>query len=325
MTTQTQTQTRSGPVAGISNLHLARETTAVRAARAERRPKVAVLGTGKMGSAIAGRLAGAGFELTLWNRTRARAEALEIGSVAGSAAEATRDADVVVSSLTGAEAIRSAYLGPEGALVSAKGKLFVEMSTAGPDLVMELAIHVQAAGARLVDAPILGAPPVVGEGAATILAGGTAADVEAARILLDEFGTVRHVGPLGSAARLKLVANSMLADLVLAAAEMQVAGEQAGLAPDDVFWVLQRLAPAVGARRRGFLDDQHEPPLFALRDLRKDLDLALAMFDRTSVETPLTAISRELVAAAAADGDDLDITAVIRPYRRQARGRWPAA
>jgi hypothetical protein len=95
----------------------------------------------------------------------------------------------------------------------------------------------------------------------------------------------------------KLVANSMLADIVLAAAELQVAGEDAGLDPDDVFWVLQRSAPLLAPRRRGFVDDHHEPTLFALRDLRKDIDLAVDLFDPALVRTPITAQARQLSAS----------------------------
>jgi 3-hydroxyisobutyrate dehydrogenase-like beta-hydroxyacid dehydrogenase len=269
-----------------------------------------------MGSAIAERLAEAGFELTLWNRTKERALALGIGRVADSPALAMRDADVVISSLTGPDAVRAAYLGPAGALDAAEGTLFVEMSTAGADLVAVLAEEVAKVGGRLVDAPILGAPPVVRDGRAAILVGGDERDVGLARPVLEALGTVRHVGPLGSGARLKLVANSMLADLILAAAELQVAGESSGLDPADVFWVLARLAPVIAARRPGFVEDRHEPTLFALRDLRKDLDLAIALFGQSAVQAPLTLKAQALVAAAASQDGELDITAVVRPYRQ---------
>jgi len=225
--------------------------------------KVAVLGTGKMGSAIAARLAAAGFEVVLWNRTRSRAEALGLGTVADTPAAATRDADIVVSSLTGPEAVLAAYLGRDGALTAGEGKRFVEMSTAGPDLVSSLAAHISMAGGTLVDAPILGAPSVVRDGEAAILVSGADDDVSAAGLMLSVLGTVRHVGPLGSAARLKLVANSMLADVILAAAELQVAGEDTGLDPDDVFWVLKRVAPALKARRGGIVEDRYTPPQFS--------------------------------------------------------------
>ena len=293
------------------------ENPAARAGRSAGLPTVALLGTGKMGSAIAGRISGAGFELNLWNRTRSRAEALGIGTVADSPAAAVRDAEIVVSSLTGAEAVRAAYLGPNGAIARAEGKVFIEMSTAGPDLVSELAAAVAAAGASLVDAPVLGAPPTVAQGEAAVLVGGGANDVERATQILSLLGTVRHVGPLGSASRLKLVSNSMLADVILAAVELQVAGEEAGLAPDDVFWVLERLAPGLEIRRRGYLENRHDPAMFAIRDLRKDLDLAVDMFGRSAGRTPLTAVARELVVAAAGADPDLDITAVIRAYRAE--------
>jgi 3-hydroxyisobutyrate dehydrogenase/2-hydroxy-3-oxopropionate reductase len=280
------------------------------------RPRVAVLGTGKMGSAIVDRLAQAGFELILWNRTRERAEALGSGTVADTPAHAVRAAEVVISSLTGPDAVRSTYLGPDGAVSEGSGRLFIEMSTAGPDLLPSLAAEISAAGGRLVDAPILGAPTAMRAGQAAILIGGDDRDVDRAGRVLSTLGTVRHVGPLGSGARLKLVANSMLADVVLAAAELQVAGEQSGLRPDDVFWVLDRMAPLLTARRSGIVDNRHEPTLFALRDLRKDLDLALGLFEPSEIRTPMTAQARQLVADAASRYGDLDITAVERPYRQ---------
>jgi 3-hydroxyisobutyrate dehydrogenase-like beta-hydroxyacid dehydrogenase len=278
--------------------------------------RIAILGTGKMGSTIAARLSGAGFQIVLWNRTRSRAEALGLGTVADTPAAAARDADMVISSLTGPEAVLAAYLGPDGALSAGRGKRFVEMSTAGPDLVSDLAAHVTAAGGTLVDAPIVGAPPFVRTGEAAILIGGADEDVAVASAVLSALGTVRHVGPLGNGARLKLVANSMLADVMLAAAELQVAGERAGLDPDDVFWVLERTAPGLEARRAGLIGDHHTPTLFALRDLRKDLGLAQALFARSDAQTPLTHSSSELVGAAAELTPDLDISAVVRPYRQ---------
>lgn len=97
------------------------------------------------------------------------------------------------------------------------------------------------------------------------------------------------------------------------------AGEGAGLDPADVFWVLKRFAPALEARRAGIVEDRHTPPQFALRDLRKDLDFALAVFGRGDAPTPLTRSSSELVTAAAAMTPDLDISAVARPYRQVGR------
>ena len=309
-----------GPNWAPSHIHVGSRDRIAPVAR-----RIAILGTGKMGSAIAARLSAAGFEVVLWNRTRSRAEALDLGTVADTPAAAARGADIVVSSLTGPEAVLAAYLGRDGALSAGEGKHFVEMSTAGPDLVSNLAEHIRAASGTLVDAPIMGAPPAVRAGEAAILAGGADEDVAAANPVLSVFGTVRHVGPLGSAARLKLVANSMLADVILAAAELQVAGEGAGLDPDDVFWVLARVVPSLEARRAGLLEGRHTPPLFALRDLRKDVDLAQALFGGSAALMPLTRSASAMVSAAAASTPDVDISGVVLPYRQIGRSRitWP--
>src|SRR5260370_22352407 len=115
--------------------------------------RVAILGTGKMGGAMARRLASAGHDLTLWNRTRARAEALGVGRVAASPADAAQGADVVISMLTDAVAVRAAYLGADGAAKAAKRQVFVGMSTPGPRIAKQLAPLTRKAGAQFVDAP----------------------------------------------------------------------------------------------------------------------------------------------------------------------------
>jgi 3-hydroxyisobutyrate dehydrogenase-like beta-hydroxyacid dehydrogenase len=277
--------------------------------------RIAVLGTGRMGSALARRLAGAGFELNLWDRTADHATALRLGRVVQSPAEATREAEFVISCLTGPEAVRGTYLGPDGALVGAHGQLFIEMSTAGPDVEEELRPLVAAAGSNLVDATIVGAPPIVERGEAAILIGGESADVERARLILEHLGTVRHVGRPGNGARLKLVANSMLALVTAGAAELQQAGEAAGLDPNDVFWILVRMAPSLEVRRPAYVDRELQATMFALHDLRKDLDLALELFHAKDASVPLTALAGELVGLALVDDSDHDIGAIVRLYR----------
>jgi 3-hydroxyisobutyrate dehydrogenase len=281
--------------------------------------RIAVLGTGRMGSALVRRLAAAGFELTLWDRTAERARALGVGHVVATPAEAVAEAEFVVSSLTGPDALRATFLGPRGALETAHGQLFLEMSTAGPDFETELAPLVASTGSHLVDATIVGAPPIVEHGEAAILAGGDAADVERARPILEHLGTVRHVGPPGNGARLKLIANSMLAQIVAGAAELQHAGELAGLDPADVFWILARFAPTLETRRPAFVDNELQPTMFALHDLRKDLDLALGVFHAGDAPAPMTAIARELVSQALGEFSENDIGAIVRLYRRSPR------
>src|SRR5437868_5855140 len=94
--------------------------------------KVAVLGAGKMGGAIVRRLHAQGFEVSIWDRTRKKAEALGVARVVDSPAAAARAADVVLSILTGPQAVREVYFGKGGVLEGAAGKTLIEMSTAGP-------------------------------------------------------------------------------------------------------------------------------------------------------------------------------------------------
>jgi 3-hydroxyisobutyrate dehydrogenase-like beta-hydroxyacid dehydrogenase len=278
--------------------------------------RVAILGTGRMGTAIARRLAETGIEPVLWNRTRSRAEAVGAGTVVATPAEAVANADVVITSLTGSDALRSTFEGAEGALATARGQTFVEMSTGGPDVLDELAPLVAKTGSPFVDAPVIGAPPAVLHGRELVIAGGERVDVERVRPVLERLGELRHVGRFGSGARLKLVANSMLGALILIAAELETAGEGVGLDREAVFDLLTRFVPSLAMRRAGYLEDRHDPPMFALRDLLKDLDLALSLFHRADVHVPITALVREWVDESADEDPELDITAVIRRYRQ---------
>ncbi len=278
------------------------------------RADVAVLGTGRMGGAIARRLKASGFELTLWDRTKEKAERLNVGAVALTPAQAIRGADIVISSLTDAAAVRGVYFGPDGVFEGSSGKLLVEMSTAGPDVAEQLAREARAKGSHLLEAPVVGSVPAVESGTLAILVGGTPQDLEQARPVLERLGEVRYIGELGSAARLKLVANSMLAITSAAAAELLAAGTAAGIDRNQVFWALARFVPALRARESGFLREQYEPAMFAIRDLIKDLGLALDIYRRADAAVPLTLETRSLFADITPGSDNLDISAIVKRY-----------
>jgi len=163
----------------------------------------------------------------------------------------------------------------------------------------------------------MGPPTAVLRGEAAVLVGGPVAAVEMARPTLAHLGDVRHVGAAGNGARLKLVANSMLGAVILAAAELQSAGEATGLDPEDVFWVSARLCPVLNARREGYLRGTHTPTLFAVRDLVKDLGLALTLFHQSGSTAPLIGLTRELIGEVGAVSPDLDISAVAGRYPRR--------
>src|SRR3989442_4651440 len=276
--------------------------------------RVAVLGTGRMGGAIARRLAASGFDLTVWDRTTAKAKALNVGRVAPTPAEAVPGADIAISSLTNAAAVRDVYLGPQGAFGASDVSLFVEMSTAGPGSVEELSREARTRGVRLLEAPVLGSVPAVESGTLAVLVGGSTQDLEQARPGLERLGEIHHVGGVWSAARLQLVAKTMLRITSVGAAELLAAGNPPGPDREQGFSALVRYAPALKAREAGFLRDQYEPTMFAVHDLVKDLGLALDVYDRANAAVPLTRETRELFDETASASSDLDISAIVTAY-----------
>jgi 3-hydroxyisobutyrate dehydrogenase len=190
------------------------------------------------------------------------------------------------------------------------------MSTIGPGIAQELAKAAETNGARLIEAPVIGSTPAVDSGSLYILAGAAEVnDVEAVRPILEHLGEVHYVGDLGSAAALKLVANSFLGIVSTAAAELIGAGSAHGLDPEEVLTVLTRIWPGLKLREAGFVKHVHEPTMFAMRDLLKDLDLALAFYRSADPSVvPLTSLTRELVAGVASEAADLDISAIVKAY-----------
>lgn len=279
--------------------------------------RVAILGTGKMGAAMARRLDELGHELTLWNRTRPRAESVGAGRVASSPAEAAAKAEFVISILTNADAVRSAYLGEQGALKAADDQVFIDMSTAGTDVDREIDSAAAAAGVAFIEAPVLGSVGAMLGGTGVILAAGSEPAVDRARPVIQAFGEVRYIGPMGRAAALKLIANSMLAGVYSLTAELLGAGAAADLPTNEVFYVLNRIVPLLAQRKAGFVEHRYEPVTFAMRDVVKDLDLATELYRRLGAATPMTDRTRELYERAAATRGDQEMSAIASLYERE--------
>ncbi len=168
--------------------------------------RVAVVGTGRMGAAMAARVAAAGHPLTLWNRTRSTAELVAAGlpgaAVAATAREAAAAADVVVVSLADDAATRSTYGGADGLVAGlARGTVVADTSTVAPGTIRDLEDVVRATGAELVDTPVSGSVTTVESGAILVMAGGDADAVERARPALESCARrFILVGPLGAGA-----------------------------------------------------------------------------------------------------------------------------
>jgi len=277
--------------------------------------KVAILGTGKMGAAMARRLHQHGYELSLWNRTRSRAEQLGIGEVFSTPARSVEGADLAISMLTDSSAVRQTYLGENGAALAKGAPIYVDSSTVDPSTHEQVAQALAQRGSAFIEAPVIGSVPAVESGKLLVLVGGDEFTLERIRPVLEVLGEVRYVGQLGDGARLKLVANSMLAITSAAAGELYNAGLRAGLDRQRLWEILTRFAPYLDARRAGYLEGRYDPAMFRVADMDKDLHLAQELYEKIGIETPLSQTARELFDRAAGEHGEQDLAAIAELWR----------
>jgi 3-hydroxyisobutyrate dehydrogenase-like beta-hydroxyacid dehydrogenase len=256
-----------------------------------------------MGSRIARRLLDAGHELTVWNRTAAKAEKLG-APIAASPAEAAARSEVVITMVADPPALQAVTEGPDGVARGADAETTViEMSTVGPATIGRLA---SVLSADLLDAPVLGSLSEAESGTLSIFVGGEQELFERHRDLLGILGKPLYVGPSGSGAAAKLVANSTLINVIGALGEALALAEALGLSRENAFEVLGTTALATQAeRRRPALESGEFPPRFPLRLARKDADLIAEQ----GLDLRLTEAGRSWLAEAG-DGDQ-DYSAVL--------------
>ena len=257
-----------------------------------------------MGSRIARRLLDAGDELTVWNRSREKAEALG-APIAASPAEAATQAEVVITMVADPPALAAVTEGPEGVAAGAdEDTTVIEMSTVGPAAIERLR---SALRANLLDAPVLGSLTEAESGTLSIFVGGDEAVFERHRELFEALGKPIYVGPSGSGAAAKLVANSTLITVIGALGEALALAAALGLPREKAFEVLGTTALAAQAeRRRAALESHEYPPRFPLRLARKDADL----IHDEGLDLRLTEAGRSWLAEAG-DGDQ-DYSAVLQ-------------
>jgi 3-hydroxyisobutyrate dehydrogenase-like beta-hydroxyacid dehydrogenase len=263
--------------------------------------QVAVIGLGAMGSRIARRLFDSGHELVVWNRTPAKADELVSSgaTLAESPAAAVRDAELVITMVTNPDALRDVTEGHDGVASGIdQSASMIEMSTVGPDAVARLA-SVLPDGVGLLDAPVLGSRTEAEAGTLNIFVGGPAELFERWRPLLSQLGSPIDVGPLGSGAAAKLVANSTLVGTMGVLGEALALADALGLSRDAAFEVLARSPLGeVAKRRREAFEAGEYPPRFALSLAHKDAELVVAAAKKSRLELPLSEAARSWLAAA---------------------------
>jgi 3-hydroxyisobutyrate dehydrogenase/2-hydroxy-3-oxopropionate reductase len=250
---------------------------------------VGFLGLGAMGAPMSSRLIQAGHQVTVWNRTRSRAEGFGgRAQIAETPAAAARGAQAVITMLATPAALSEVLFGDHGVTSGIQpGSTLIDMSTVGPDYVLEVARSLPE-GVELMDAPVLGGVANAEDGSLQIFVGGSQASFARCRELLAPLGTPIHLGPTGAGAAMKLVANATLAGLMSLVGEALALADGFGLDQDRVIAALldSPIGPAL-SRKLDKIQADHYTPSFRLSLMRKDMGLVLEAAQRRGVELRL--------------------------------------
>ncbi|MEU6507225.1 NAD(P)-dependent oxidoreductase [Streptomyces sp. NPDC046942] len=273
------------------------------------KPTVSVLGTGIMGAAMARNLCRAGLEVRVWNRTREKAEPLAADGarVTGTPAEAVEGADVVLTMLyDGATALETMR---DAAPALRPGMVWAQCTTAGIDLLTDLAAFAREYGLVFYDAPVLGTRQPAEAGQLTVLAAGPEEGRAAVTPVFDAVGAktvwTGDDGAAGSASRLKLVANSWVLAATAAAGEVLALSQALGVDPQGFFDLIEGGPLDMGylrAKAALVLDGKLSPPSFAVATAVKDARLIVAAGEHGGVRLDVAAAAAERLARAAAQG-----------------------
>ena len=285
--------------------------------------RIGFLGLGLMGSRMAANLCKKGHTVTVWNRSVEGAAALSaLGcAVAGTPADAARGAEAVALCLADPPAVEATALAPGGVVDTlAPGALLVDFSTGSPELALRLEAACAARGARFLESPVTGSKVGAEQGTLVLMCGGSAETLAAARPLLEAVATkIIHVGPVGSATRVKLIGNTMIALMLEALCEGLATCQAAGVDPAKLLEVVQASgyqSPYWNFKGKAILASDFETH-FSIDLMHKDLTLALEAAGRLGVPAPGLAMVREQFQAARAQGHGgADIAALARLWPR---------
>ncbi|MEM2988719.1 MAG: NAD(P)-dependent oxidoreductase [Candidatus Bathyarchaeia archaeon] len=272
------------------------------------RTKVGWIGTGVMGKPMCGHILKAGYRVTLYNRTKAKAEELIARGAkwAGSPREVAEEADVVFTMVGYPEDVREVYLGPNGILAGAKrGSIMVDMSTSQPSLAVEIYSRAKAIGAHALDAPVSGGDIGAREATLSIMIGGDRDIAERVKPLFQLMGkSIRYMGPAGSGQSAKLCNQILIASTMIGVVECLLYAHKSGLDLMDVIaavgsgaagcWSINNLGPRIV--RRDF------DPGFMVEHFVKDMGIALEEAKRMNLALPGLAMAQQFYVALKAKG-----------------------
>jgi 3-hydroxyisobutyrate dehydrogenase len=280
---------------------------------------VGFVGLGIMGSRMAASLARAGHPVTVYNRTREKADAWVAehgGQVADTPRDAAAGAAAVITMVVDGAQVEEVLLGDDGALHgAAPGTLFIDCSTIAPADVRRIGAALAERGMGFVDAPVSGSSPKAEDGTLTIMAGGSEEDFDRARPFFEAMGeTILHVGPLAHGQTVKVISNAVGATNAATLAQALVVGKATGVDLEALVAVLGASSAAstmVTLNAQPMLAHDYTP-LFRLEHMLKDVGICLDESAAAGAPFPSAALARELYNAAMGRGlADEDFASVL--------------
>jgi len=290
------------------------------------RERIGFIGLGIMGSRMAANLAAAGFELTVWNRTAATAEAFAIEhgvNVAATPAELAAASDVVIKIVVNGEQVEEILVGEQGVIAGAReGMLCIDMSTISPQMALSLGERLGEHGIAFIDAPVTGSSPGAEAGTLTIMAGGSEADLQRAAPIFEVLGAKTvHCGPLGQGQMIKVITNAIAANNAAVLAQALIVARAVGV---DLAALTEVIDGGAADSRMAQLKaqpmiDREYDTLFRLDHMIKDVDLALELAAAEGIPFDYAAQTRELMAEASAEGfGEVDFAALYEALQARA-------
>ena len=286
--------------------------------------KVAFIGLGTMGAAMALNILNAGHELTVHNRTREKEAELAIAGAdrAASPKEAATGAEVIIICVSDTPDVETVILGANGVIHGAQpGAVVVDMSTISPTVTRRIAEVLGNKGIRMIDAPVSGGSEGAQKGTLSIMMGGESDDVKRVEPVLQAMGkTITHLGPIGAGQLTKAINQIIVAGTYWSVAEGMTLGVKAGL---DMEKVVQAVgggaAGSWGLTSRSANMIKNEYPLgFRVKLHQKDLNIALEVARELGVTLPVTAYVQQVESGLIARGyGDEDVSAMARSIREQ--------
>lgn len=265
--------------------------------------QIGFIGLGLMGREMSQRLLQGGYSLTVWNRTKEKAEPLlKAGAKwADSPKAIAQAADVVITMVTDSAAVEEVVCGKNGVLEGARpGLILIDMSSIDPEMSRSIAARAKEKGVFMLDAPVTGNPKVAAEGKLGIMVGGPKEAFEACMPIFEKMGVkIIHVGENGKGTTLKLINNLIMGVAIQAVAEALVLARKVGIDPEKVVEIT-----SVGGARTGAMETRGPrmikrdfSPHFSANNMYKDLSSAIKLAEDVGASLPATSISREILRA----------------------------